>query len=83
MRNNKGQFTKGFHWRKPKPYWNKEWLEDEYIIQKKSAFQIAKEQGCKENNIYYFIKKHGINTRSMKEIREFKKWGCRPGVDRH
>lgn len=69
------EFKKGTHWRKPKPYWNKEWLYNEYIILNKPAVQIAKEQGCKNNNILYFIHKHQIKTRTMREIRKNKHWG--------
>ena len=61
--------------KKVKLYWHKDWLENEYIINKKPANQIAREQGCKENNILYFLKKHGIKTRTTSEIRSFKKWG--------
>jgi len=75
MINKKGQFTKGHHWRKPKSYWDRDWLNNEYIIQGKSASQIADEQGCKENNILYFLKKHNIQTRTTKEIRKIKIWG--------
>ncbi len=39
---NKGQFQKGYTWRKPKPFWNKEWLLSEYAI--KSATDIAKDK---------------------------------------
>jgi len=75
MRNKKGQFLKGHHWRDKKPYWDKKWLTSEYVKNFKSAAQIAKEQGCKENNILYFLNKHGIKTRSMVDIRNKKYWG--------
>lgn len=75
MKTNKGQFRKGQTYHQPKPYWRQGWLIDQYIFQRKSAEQIAKEQGCKKNNILYFLKKNQIITRSMKEIRQFKKWG--------
>ena len=29
------EFKKGQHWRNYKPYWNKEWLYNEYIIKEK------------------------------------------------
>ena len=70
------EFKKGTHWRKPKKYWNKDWLYNEYIELNKPAVQIAKEQCCKENNILYFIHKHQIKTKTMKEIRKKKHWGC-------
>jgi len=74
---NSGQFKRGYTYRKPKPYWEKEWLLDNYVGQKKSASQIAKEQLCNENNILYFLQKFGIKTRSMSEVRKNKKWGAR------
>ena len=75
MRNKKGQFVKGTHWKTRKPYWDKEWLITEYIDRTKPASQIATEQGCTENNILYFLKKHHINTRTMRKIRRLKYWG--------
>lgn len=75
MRNEKGQFIKGSHWRKAKPYWVKTWLQHQYTIMCKSSKQIGKEQGCKENNILYFLKKHNIPRRTMQQIRQIKHWG--------
>ncbi len=75
MRNQKGQFSKGYTWREEKPYWNKRWLQHRYTIMCKPASQIAKEQGCKENNILYFLNKHGIARRTMSHIRKHKYWG--------
>lgn len=69
------EFKKGQHWREPKLYWNEEWLFTEYIVKGKSAEQIAQENGCKSNNILYFINKFGIRTRTMSEIRVNKYWG--------
>jgi len=80
MRNNKGQFKKGFTWRKPKPYWVNKWLFNEYITKEKSAEQIAKEQGCHKNNIYFWIHKHNIKARTISETRKIKYWGL-SGVD--
>lgn len=73
----KTEFKKGEHWRKPKPYWNKDWLEDEYKNKNKSANQIAREQNCIENNILYFLAKHKIPRRTMKQIRASKHWGLK------
>ncbi len=69
-RNKKGQFLKGDHWREKKPYWDKNWLYNEYITNKKSSVQIAKEQNCQGSNIRYFLDKHKIPTRSIAETRE-------------
>ena len=35
------EFKKGTHWRESKPYWNKDFLEDLYINQKKSSQEIS------------------------------------------
>lgn len=75
VKRNSGQFKKGSHWRKPKPWWNKEWLSEQYLSLGKSASEIAADGGVTENAILYWIKKHRIKTRSMKEIRSSKHWG--------
>lgn len=86
-RNKKGQFLKGIHysintefkkgqhWRKPNKLWNKEWLYNKYHKEKLSIVQIANIIGCKHGNVTYWLKKHNIKTRTMKEIRKIKKWG--------
>lgn len=75
MRNKKGQFLKGTHWRKRKPWWEKEWLFDQYIRCKRSAADIANEWGVGDTAIYYWLKKHNIKGRSTTEIRKIKHWG--------
>lgn len=75
MRAINGQFLKGTHWRKPKAHWDKEWLEREYVMNERGAADIAAEVGCKENNIHYWLHKHGIQTRSVAEVRSIKHWG--------
>lgn len=80
MRNNKGQFSKGFTWRKRKLFWSKEWLVNEYVDNGKSALRIAKEQNCHENNIFAWLHRHNIKTRTISEIRKIKHWGL-SGVD--
>jgi hypothetical protein len=72
---NKGRFKKGQHWRKPQPYWNYDVLYTEYVVKKRPSADIASSYGCTENNILYWLKKHGIPTRPMKQIRANKKWG--------
>jgi len=69
------EFKKGEHWREPKPYWNREWLYNEYIVKGRSASEIANDFECNENNILYFIHKYDISTRSVSEAREIKYWG--------
>jgi hypothetical protein len=70
------EFRKGQHWRSRKPWWQREWLVAEYVDQKKSAARIASEQGCDENNVLYWLKKHRIKTRTMREVRSIKHWGA-------
>ena len=77
---NSGQFKKGTHWRKPRPWWKREWLETQYVTLKRSAADIAREGGVGETAILYWLKKHGIHTRGMSEIRAIKHWGL-SGVD--
>jgi len=59
----------------PKPYWDRNWLLREYVIYQRSAKEIADEFGCIENNILYFLHKHGIKTRTVAEVRAIKHWG--------
>lgn len=88
-RDKKGRFIKGYHyspatelkkgqhWRSPQPFWQKEWLENEYINKKHSAKEIAKQFNTTVNNIYYWLKKHKIPRRKITEIRKIKYWGLR------
>lgn len=78
---NTGRFQKGHHWRKPQPWWDRAWLEAEYIDKGKSASEIASECRVTENAIYFWIKKHAIPTRDMVTIRSIKHWGLRGEVN--
>ena len=87
MRNKKGQFIKGVsyspktqfkkggHWRKKKPFWDKDWLNNEYVIKKRSCGDIAKDFNVTESSILFWLKKHGINRRNISQSRSAKKWG--------
>jgi hypothetical protein len=87
MRNKKGQFVKGEraspstefkpreHWRVAHRFRDKEWLEIEYINKERSAKEIANDFGVTDGAIFFWLKKHNIRTRSMKEIRSKKHWG--------
>jgi len=59
----------------PKPYLDRDWLYQEYVVKQRSAAEIAADFDCKENNILYFLDKHGISKRSISEAREVKHWG--------
>lgn len=69
------QFKPGEHWRQARPWWMRDWLCDQYISKKLSAQEIAAEHGCGENNILFWLKRHGIPARSVSECRRVKKWG--------
>jgi len=60
------EFKKGEHWRQHKPYWDKEWLESEYTEKQRSANEIANQFGITESAILFLLRKHNIQTRSMK-----------------
>lgn len=70
-----GTFKKGTHWRKPQKHWSKEWLYEEYITKCRSSAEIASKCGCGEQNILYWLHKHGIKRRTMAEVRSVKHWG--------
>ncbi len=74
-KHNSGQFKKGQHWRKPQPFWDREYLLAQYSTMEKSASEIAAEHGCKANNILYWLHKHNIPRRSIHEARQVKHWG--------
>jgi len=67
---------KGTHWRKEQPWWNRDWLYDQYIICNRSAISIARDGGVGETAILYWLHKHHISRRSMSEIRKNKYWGA-------
>lgn len=72
-----GKFLKvySYHYMEEKPYWNKKWLYNEYIVEQKSAKKIGDKQGCSEANILHFLEKHKIQRRSMSEVRKIHFWG--------
>ena len=72
-------FKKGQHWREKKPWWDKEWLQEQYIDMKKTTKDIVnelpKELKTTPGNIQYWLKKHRIPSRTMSETRSIKHWG--------
>lgn len=74
-RNPATEFKPGQHWRPRKEHWGKEWLTHQYVTLRKSALEIATAQGCTENNIYFWLHKHGVPVRHMTDIRAMKHWG--------
>lgn len=71
------EFKPGTHWRPPKPFREKAWLEQEYVEKQRSAREIAQEFGVTENAIYFWLDKHGIPRRTMAETRAAKHWGSK------
>lgn len=69
------EFKKGEHWRPPKPYWDHDWLENEY--KSKSADEIAREWGVTGAAICFWMRKHKIKRRSTQETRSKKYWGSK------
>lgn len=76
MAKNSGQFKKGQHWRSSKPFWSREWLDNEYTKKGRSSADIAAQFGVRPVSILFWIKKHGIKTRSVSEARKQKHWGA-------
>ena len=67
-----GRFAKGEHWREPKPFWNRDWLVFEYVEMKRSAAEIAADFDLWPQAINFWLKKHGIPTRSTSGTRAVK-----------
>lgn len=57
-----------------KAYHNKEWLQNAYVVEKRSAAEIANEFGVTEGNILHFLRKHQIKRRTMEENRQYRHW---------
>lgn len=69
------RFKKGQHWRLAKPFWDKEWLYQKYVIEELSTTEIADISDCTYKNISFWMKKHGIKGRTISEARKVKHWG--------
>ena len=69
------QFKKGQHWRKHQPFWDKEWLEEEYVEKGRSTGEIGKEFGVTMGAILFWLNKYGIKRRNTSESRKVKYWG--------
>ena len=54
----------------PKPWMDKQWLENEYVTKDRSTQEIADEYGCKRNTIQCWLMKHGIKKEL---VRQYKK----------
>lgn len=75
MVKNSGQFTKGQHWREHVVFREKDWLIENYVLKKRSAGEIAQEFGVTDAAILFWLRKHGIQRRTVSEARDIKHWG--------
>lgn len=70
------EFKKGQSWREQKPYWNRDWLYQEYVIKQRSAGDIAQEFSVTTEAILFWLHKLSIPRRKMEQIRKLKHWGA-------
>jgi hypothetical protein len=79
-RKQNGQFEKGQHWRQPQQFREKAWLFENYSNQNRSTGDIAKQFGVTDAAVLFWLRRHGIQRRTVSEARKIKHWGsC--GVD--
>ena len=62
------KYAKG-HYRKPRPYKNRDWLYRAYVVERKTMQEIGDQFGVNRSVIRKFIVKFGIPTRSRSEAR--------------
>lgn len=63
-----------------KPFWDYAYLELEYLVKKRSAYDIASEWGVTEGNVLYWLHKNNVPRRDTRETRKIKYWGVK-GID--
>lgn len=71
------EFKPGQHWRPRQPFWDKAWLEREYVERQRSAGDIARQFGVGTAAIMHWLRKHDIPRRSVSDARHVKRWGAR------
>lgn len=69
------EFKKGQHWRKPQLFRDKDWLYNEYIIKKRTSYDIAKDFKVTGSAVIFWLKKHNISRRNTSQARKIKYWG--------
>lgn len=75
VRDTKGRFRKGRHWRRPQAFRDSSWLRSEYVVKQRSAADIAAEFKVGTTAIYFWLQRHGIARRTTSEVRSIKHWG--------
>lgn len=76
MPDKRGRFIKGEHWRPHQSFRDADWLTEEYVAKQRSCSEIASDFGVTHNAIHFWLKRHGIPTRSVAESRAVKHWGA-------
>lgn len=76
MRKPNGQFGKGDHWRTPQAFRERDWLVRNYVERQRSTGDIAAEFGTTDAAILFWLRKHGIDRRSVSAARAIKRWGA-------
>lgn len=69
------EFKKGHHWRKPQLFRDRNWLHNEYILKKRTSYDIAKDFNVTGGAITFWLKKHNISRRNTSQARKIKHWG--------
>lgn len=58
-----------------KPYQDEAWLRNEYLGNRRSSGDIAREFGVTDANIMFYLHRFGILRRNISQARKVKKWG--------
>lgn len=70
-----GKFLPGRHWRPKTRIRERKYLFQQYVEKGRSTGEIAKENGVTDAAILYWLRKHGIERRSVSQARGLKYWG--------
>lgn len=76
MRNKKGQFLKGHHWRPTQPFRDRSWLIAEYVKAGRSTGDIARQFKVTDGAILFWLRRHKITRRDVSAARKLKRWGA-------
>lgn len=74
MTTNSGQFKKGQHWRPHAAFRDRDWLLDNYAAARRSTGEIADEFEVTDAAIIFWLKRHGIDRRTVSQARAIKHW---------
>jgi hypothetical protein len=71
-----GRMAKGNTFWTPSLHWDSDWLRNEYEVNQRSSGEIAAEMGVTSAAILFWLKKHGIERRTISQTRAVKHWGA-------